>query len=123
MWYSYKSNFNKTIAPVIAFALLFFAFSANAYLHFHITDSGKLVAHSHPFSETSTSDNTKSKHSHNDVELFVYGSSAENQKAMLNSTTFVFPIFKAKKISFPQSEKPSYIDNISENSLRAPPLS
>lgn len=55
--------------------IVLFQFGQSSFVHFHITEEGKVVSHSHPYQIPSEEDGTSNPgHNHSNSELIVLGS-------------------------------------------------
>jgi hypothetical protein len=113
------------IKPVV-FSFLFLVimggiiFNAAFFLHTHRIADGKIIVHAHPFNKTSETENPKSQHQHNKIELQVIQNLDLYINADKNEENLHHGYFLIAKYNIPKCYyKPSHLNNPLNN--RAPP--
>lgn len=116
---------HSSVLILTTFSLLFTLLSANAFIHVHYDENGKVIIHSHPFrnaSEETAGNKTSSKHSHTNCEYLSYLGSGQSDKAIL-APTFNGLINGESRLLTCNFENTRPTLSISfDYALRAPPL-
>ena len=94
----YKSSFFKVILIIGALNLLGALIIGHIFLHIHVTEDGKIIVHSHPFSHNPDgADKSPIHHNHSNIEYYFYKVSSEINKYIIIFESDGRQIFESKQ--------------------------
>ncbi|MBN2426346.1 MAG: hypothetical protein JXR46_04130 [Calditrichaceae bacterium] len=115
-------NIVKSGLLIAVFSLVIMQVTTPVFLHTHTMEDGRVIVHSHPYTEKQNDSQKKSsKHTHNNVEYYYYSSISDQNKFFLVDVFNGLNILESKECHYLSDKKFNSYLLIFPKHLRAPP--